>query len=65
MERKRKNPGCDLGCLRPDRKEKRRLEALARAECRATMTPREQLAALDRRLGKGVGANKERAILAT
>lgn len=39
-------------------------EALERAAARAKLTPQEQLAKLDKRLGKGVGARRERARLA-
>jgi hypothetical protein len=42
------------------RTEVRRAEAVQRAEDRATRTPQEQLRILDRRLGAGVGAQKER-----
>lgn len=45
----------------------RRDAALAAAEARnvrwASLTPREQLAALDKRLGAGAGARKQRARL--
>lgn len=42
-------------------KEERRAAAKARNEHWATKSPKEQLADLDRRLGKGVGAAKQRA----
>ena len=45
-------------------KETRVKEALTRAEERAKRSPQEQLAVLDARNGKGVGAQKERARLA-
>lgn len=43
-----------------DRKEKRRKEAKVRAEQRSLLTPQQQLERLDKRLGAGVGAKKER-----
>ncbi len=46
-----------------DYKEEKRKDAIARQSYRATMTPREQIYELDRRLGKDVGAKKERARL--
>jgi hypothetical protein len=39
----------------------RRIEAVARQEEWANLSPAEQLAELDRRLGKGIGAKKQRA----
>jgi len=45
-------------------KETRVKEALERADARSRRTPQEQLAVLDARNGKGVGAQKERARLA-
>lgn len=45
------------------RKEIRRKEAQERAEVRAQRSPQEQLAILDKRLGKGQGAQRERARL--
>lgn len=42
----------------------RRIEAVARQEEWANLSPAEQLAELDRRLGKGVGAKKQRARIA-
>lgn len=41
----------------------RREDAVKRQEIRNSLSPREQLARLDTRLGKGVGATKERARL--
>lgn len=46
---------------RVDLKGQRRTEALARNEKWNSLTPEEQLAELDMRLGKGVGALKQRA----
>lgn len=45
------------------RLETRRQEAQERAEVRAQRSPQEQLAVLDKRLGKGQGAARERARL--
>lgn len=42
----------------------RRIEAVARQEEWEKLSPQQQLAELDRRLGKGVGAKKQRARLA-
>jgi hypothetical protein len=42
----------------------RQAAALERAAFRVTLTPLQQAARLDRRLGKGQGAKKERARLA-
>jgi len=41
----------------------RRKTALERNEARSERSPQQQLAVLDERLGKGVGAEKERARL--
>jgi len=41
----------------------RRIDATTRQEGRATVSDKEQLGVLDRRLGAGVGATKERARL--
>lgn len=43
--------------------QQKRDEAEARQTIRASRTPQQQLAILDRKLGKGVGAVKERARL--
>lgn len=48
----------------PTRRTARREDAQERQTERNERTPQEQLAILDRRLGKGVGATKERAKLA-
>lgn len=45
------------------KQEKQLAEVGERAQARAMGTPEEQLALLDQRLGAGVGAKKERAIL--
>lgn len=45
-------------------REKRQDEAKGRNEARATLTPEQQIEALDNRLGVGVGAERERARLA-
>jgi hypothetical protein len=58
----RKHPG--VRGKRPDNYELRVKEALERSEAREHLTDAEQLERLDRRLGKGVGAVKERARLA-
>ena len=46
------------------RREARREAAEEMAEARATRTPKQQIALLDNRLGKGKGAVRERAALA-
>ena len=43
--------------------EEKRAEAAERDAHRATLTPQQQIAELDRRLGVGIGAQKERARL--
>ncbi len=43
--------------------EQRRKEAAERQEARNKLSPSEQIALLDQRLGKGLGAKKERARL--
>ena len=48
---------------RRDLKEARRVSATARIEERSKRSPQEQLATLDRTLGVGVGAVRERARL--
>ena len=45
------------------RREARRKAAEEMAQARATRTPKQQLVLLDERLGKGVGAARERAQL--
>jgi hypothetical protein len=52
------------GGPRPDRKEDRRTAAHDRNDAWAELSPAKQLAELDRRLGKGVGARRQRARLA-
>jgi len=47
----------------PGRKEKRRDEAQTRQAMRNSLSPKQQLARLDKLLGKDVGATKERARL--
>lgn len=46
-------------------RERRNKEAQERTQARATRTPAQQLALLDEKFGKGVGAKKERARLGT
>ncbi len=48
---------------RIDRRPQRKAENEARVEAWQAMTPQKQLAELDARLGKGVGAKKQRARL--
>ena len=48
---------------RTDRRAQRRVECEERTENWQDLSAKEQLAALDRRLGKGVGATKQRAKL--
>ena len=52
------------GGPRPDRTAEKKAEAKARNDAWAELSPAKQLADLDRRLGKGVGAIKQRARLA-
>lgn len=47
-----------------DRKQQRKEQAAERMEVRAKRTPQQQIAILDRKLGKGIGAVRERAKLA-
>jgi hypothetical protein len=49
--------------LKTCRLETRRKEAVARKKERSKLSPTEQMKRLDWRLGKGVGAQKERARL--
>lgn len=49
---------------RNDRKGVRRIEAEGRQDYWTKLTPEKQLAALDARLGKGIGAEKQRARIA-
>lgn len=52
------------GGPRPDRAADRRTEAVERNAAWGELSTQKQLAELDRRLGKGVGARKQRARLA-
>lgn len=52
------------GGPRPDQAAAKRVEAVDRNSAWAELSPQKQLAELDRRLGKGVGARKQRARLA-
>jgi hypothetical protein len=52
------------GGRRPDRTSDKRMEAAERNEEWAGLPAAKQLAELDRRLGKGVGARRQRARLA-
>lgn len=58
----RRHPG--VKGKRPDNKKARQVEAEIRIEARSHLSDAEQLERLDRRLGVGVGAAKERARLA-
>ena len=51
------------GLTKRGRKELRQSEALERQKVWGNLTPQQQLEDLDRRLGKGVGAIKQRARL--
>lgn len=55
---------CSGGGPRPDNNDSKRREATERDEAWQKLTPEQQLEALDRRLGKGQGATKQRARLA-
>lgn len=59
---KTKNPGAPWS--QSSRQARRRSDAIARKEQRSWRTSRDQLALLDAKLGKGVGATRERARLA-
>jgi hypothetical protein len=48
----------------PEAKREKRERALVRQEIREDRTPQQQVAVLDRKLGKGKGAKKERERLA-
>jgi hypothetical protein len=52
------------GKRRNDRQSVRRIDAEGRQEEWDKLTPQQQLSALDGRLGKGVGAEKQRARIA-
>ena len=58
----RRHPG--VKGRRPDNYAHRASEALERAVAWGALSPAEQLAALDRRLGVGVGAKRQRARIA-
>lgn len=47
-----------------EERDRRRQEAAARVEEWRKLTPQEQLNELDRRLGKGLGAARQRAMIA-
>ena len=49
--------------LRQDRKEKRKREAKERQEAYNKLSPQQKIASLDNKLGKGIGATKQRAKL--
>ena len=49
--------------LRKDTAEMRKKEAKQRQEAYDKLTPKEKIARLDQKLGKGVGATKQRARL--
>ena len=49
----------------PHRREQRRQDAAERAEKRAELSASQQIAILDKRLGKGKGATKERKRLSS
>ena len=52
------------GGRHPERIEQKRAEAIERKKAWLLLSPREQIAALDNRLGKGVGARRQRARIA-
>lgn len=52
------------GGRHPERAEQKRSEAVARAIAWSALGPKEQLSALDNRLGAGVGAKRQRARIA-
>lgn len=52
------------GGPRPDLTKQKQAEASERNDAWAELSPAKQLAELDRRLGKGVGARRQRARLA-
>lgn len=56
------NPKWELPQVKrhPKQKERRRREAAERQFDRDTRSPKQQIKLLDKRLGKGVGAKKER-----
>lgn len=60
---KRRYPGVGGRRHNPVGAEDKKREALERAQTWAALSPAKQLAALDARLGKGVGAQKQRARL--
>lgn len=62
---RRRYPGTGGRRHNPVNIEVRREEAVERQAAWSALSPREKLAALDRRLGEGVGARKQRALLTT
>lgn len=61
LKRKKMSTARNYMRNRNDRKEKRKAENEERLEYWRSLTPKQQIQDLDRRLGKGVGAKKQRA----